>query len=534
MSLSRKILSNTLWQVIGRAVTALFGIISIKILTGYLPSEIYGQYTTLYEFIGFFAIAADFGLYTIGVREMAKNQKPTHEILGNILSLRILLILIFLSVACLSVFIIPQYQNSFVEKGIMLVALTTGLTLLSGTLQSILQFKLKMFYANLSLIFSRIVNISYIAYTVFFLHPSKLEEGFTHLLYAGVLAGISLLILTFYFVQKETSIKPIFEKAYIKEIVQKSLPYGASLILSTIYFKIDIILLGFIKGYHQVGIYSVPLKLMEILSVIPTFFMNSSLGSFTQKFQQSKEAFSASIIRAWKFMVLLATPILIGGTILAFPLTFAISSPQFLSGYHCTNNIQIVFQSEIAAKKSCETTPVKNEFTWGNSGLQNSYTYFYGSDIALKLILVGMFFSYLNTLFSFSLVASDQQSKLLVINFIGVLFNTTTNLIFIPVYGFIGAAITTALSEIIILIGTYYYLTKNIRIPLPLIHSFKIIIAGLIMGLATFLAQKPSYNLLQNFNILLLIPFAAIIYALALHLLKVFPHDEIKKILGKA
>jgi O-antigen/teichoic acid export membrane protein len=531
MSLARKILSNTLWQVIGRIVTALLGIISIKILTGYLPSEVYGQYATLYEFIGFFAIAADFGLYTIGIREMAKEQKPAHEILGNILSLRLILIFIFLSLAVLVVQLIPQYQNSFVQKGMIIVACTTGLTLLSGTLTSILQFKLKMLYANICLIISRIINIAYIAYTIFFLHPENLDQGFTHLLYSGILANGALLLLTFYFVSKETYIKPIFETKYIKEILVKSFPYGISLILSTIYFKIDIILLSLMKGYHQVGIYGVPLKLMEILSVIPTFFMNSSLPSLTQKFQTNKVAFSEAINRSWNFLLLLATPILIGGIILAFPLTFAISSPQFLSGYHCTNNIQVVYQSASEASTRCDETEFKEGFNWKNSTTNN--VYFVGSDVALKLILVGMFFSYLNTLFAFSLVASDKQSKLLIINFFGVVFNIVTNLIFIPVYGFIGAAITTAISELIILTGTYLYLKKNVTLNLPIINSLKIIASGLIMGFVVFIFQKPTYNFLENFNIFLLIPLGAMVYLATLHLLKALPYDEIKRILKK-
>ena len=96
MSLAKKILTNTIWQVIGRTVTAALGIISIKIITNYLPTDMYGQYATLYEFTGFFAIAADFGLYTIGVREMAKKEKEVHEVLANILSIRLVLMVLCL------------------------------------------------------------------------------------------------------------------------------------------------------------------------------------------------------------------------------------------------------------------------------------------------------------------------------------------------------------------------------------------------------------------------------------------------------
>jgi O-antigen/teichoic acid export membrane protein len=79
MGLARSILTNTFWMVLGRTMVAILGVLSIKIVTNYLPTDVYGQYTTVYEFMAFFAIAADFGLYTIGVREMAKKKNPSQK-----------------------------------------------------------------------------------------------------------------------------------------------------------------------------------------------------------------------------------------------------------------------------------------------------------------------------------------------------------------------------------------------------------------------------------------------------------------------
>jgi len=74
MSLSIKVFSNTFWQVFGRLFTALVGVISIKLITSALPTSVYGMYTTLFELIGFFAIIADFGLYTICVQQKKKKK----------------------------------------------------------------------------------------------------------------------------------------------------------------------------------------------------------------------------------------------------------------------------------------------------------------------------------------------------------------------------------------------------------------------------------------------------------------------------
>ena len=530
MSLGKKILSNTLWQIMGRLFTASVGIIAIKIITNYLPTDAFGQYTTLYEYIGFFAIAADFGLYTIGVREMAKKEKSESEILSNILAIRLILIVVTLGLAGVVAQLIPKYQDTFISTGIWIVALTTALTLIHGTLSSVLQYRLKMMYSNISIVVSRLISISYIIFVIFHLHPENIEQGFTHLLYAGVLANIVLVLITAHFVSKETKIYVDFNWKYTKELVIKALPLGLALILSTIYFKIDVILIGLIRNYHEAGIYGVPLKVMEILAVIPVFFMNSALPAITEAFHKQADRFNNLLHRCWDFLTLAAVPLLIGGIILAFPLTFAISNPQFLTGYHCTNNIQIVETTEELATKTCAETPIDENFKW-NEPVKDSFIYLTGSDIALKLLLIATFFAFLNALFSFTLVSMDKQSVLLGINAIGMIFNVITNIILIPKWGFTGAAITTIFSELIIFGCGFLAMKKYTQFKIPILHSFKVLLAGLIMGLPIYYLQPVTYSYMENFNILILIPLGGIIYIAALYLLKALDHDQIKRLL---
>ena len=527
MSLARKILSNTFWQVLGRFLAAVMGIISFKIITNYLPADIYGQYTTLYEYIGFFAIAADFGLYTIGVREMSKKEKPISEILANIIAIRSVLIIGMLTLSGVIAQFIPKYADSYVSQGIWLVAITTGFSLLTGTLSSVLQYKLKMLYATIALTLGKIINVGFIALTVYVLASGNIETGFTYLLYAGVIASIFNLFLIILYVRKQTKIYVDFNWQYTRELVFKSLPLGLSLVLSTIYFKIDVVLLGLIRNYTEVGIYGVSLKFMEILGVIPVFFMNSALPAITESFNKNTERFQMLITKAWKFLFTMAIPISIGGFLLAFPLTFAIASPQFLTGYHCTNNTQIVYQTIEKAEAKCPTTEIRKDFQLDSN---NAFEYIKGSDIALKLILIAMVFAFLNTLFAFSLVAMEKQTYLLIVNLIGVVFNVITNLTFIPKYGFEAAAITTILSELIILIGTYIACRHLIKIRIPWLTNLKILFSGAIMGLVVWYLTPITYNIMENFNILVLIPLGGLVYFAGLIGTKAFTLKEIKEI----
>ena len=531
MSITKKILSNTFWQIAGKLVTAILGIASIKFLTGYFSADLYGQYATMFDYISFFAIAADFGLYTIGIREMAKQKQEVPFILGNILSLRLILIVITLATGGLIAQVIPTYTNTLIPSTIWLVALITSLFLIHGTLTTVLQYRLKMFAANFSLLVGKIISVGYIIFTVFYLFPKSPTVGFTHLLYGSIAGNIIMVGMTLYFVQKHTKVRLLFNRPYIKELITKSAPYGLSLVLSTIYFRIDIILIGLMRDLAEAGIYSVPLKIMEILSVIPVFFMNTLLPTLTEYIQKHKQKAARTVQNAFQFLLIIALPLLIGGSILAFPLTFAISSPQFLSGYHCANNSQIVFQNEPEATMTCANTPINQDFKLTTSKAGTTM-FMYGSDLALKLILFAVFFSYLNTLFTFALIALDQQTKLLYVNFAGVAFNVITNLLIIPYYGFRGAAFTTILSEIIILFGTFYFYRKYLEFNFDWFTIIKTTFATALMGIIIYSLHEPTYALLQNWNVLLLIPIGILVYGGLLIATKTMTINKLRHLLS--
>lgn len=99
---NKKIYTNTIAQIGGKVVTALISIFLIKIISNYLDIAGYGLYSKLYNYLSIFAVLADFGLYTISVREMSKNidnPQEMEKISGNILSLRTIsgFLIIFLS-----------------------------------------------------------------------------------------------------------------------------------------------------------------------------------------------------------------------------------------------------------------------------------------------------------------------------------------------------------------------------------------------------------------------------------------------------
>jgi len=477
MSTARKILSNTFAQVLGKVITAVLGLAVVKIGTNYLAVAGYGEYVLVYEFLAFFGIAADLGLFTIAVKEMSENEDDIPKIIGNVLSIRTILVFITMIVAVVTVFNIPSYVDTMVPVGVAIASFTVIFTMLNGTLTSVLQAKLQMGRATVATVIGKILSVGLMFYIAFYGYPNNSSIGFYFLLLAGVIGNIVMFGMTAYFVRKVTPIRYRFDIDFWKMLLRKSLPLGIALILNSIYFRIDSILISLMRGQTEVGIYGVGMKVLEHISIIPLYFMNSVLPVLTKAIKEKGEKYKKIISYSFDFLAALSVPIVVGAVILAYPLVFAIASPEFLSRL--------------------------------SEG-------FYGSDIALQILIFALFFQFLNVLFGFILIALDRQIKLLYINASGVFFNIVANLILIPHFGFRGAAFTSVLSEMFILIANYSYAKKYLDFKLNGINLIKIVFSALIMGGAIKLLYSTSYNVFQNWNLLILVPFGAVVYAVML------------------
>jgi O-antigen/teichoic acid export membrane protein len=101
-SLTRRVAYNSAVQLAGKAAVIGLGAISIVVVTRYLGTAGYGQYSLALTYIQLFGVLADAGIYTIVVRELAKRPQDTGKLVGNALALRLLLALVVVPAAVLT------------------------------------------------------------------------------------------------------------------------------------------------------------------------------------------------------------------------------------------------------------------------------------------------------------------------------------------------------------------------------------------------------------------------------------------------
>jgi len=291
--LFKKIASNTLSQILSKVGTAVISIFLISMLTKYLPIELYGLYSKIYNYLWIFAFLADLWLYTIAIREITRDRNNSEKIVGNILTLRCLLGIWILFLALWIAFVLPWYNSQLALFGIGIVSVFTIVSLINSSLLALMQSYMKIEFSLISNILWKLVNVSFIAYIIFVLFP-KMQAGdfsnsFLYILFAGLIWIVLTTLLNYLYARKLARISFQFDKEYIKHIIKISLPYGIALFLSVVYFKIDIILLSILepteKADISIALYSLPMKVVEVLMVIGWFYLNSLLPTLTNLFK---------------------------------------------------------------------------------------------------------------------------------------------------------------------------------------------------------------------------------------------------------
>jgi len=492
MSLARRILGNTIAQVFGKVFVALIGLLTVKILTNYLDQTEFGAYTIAYEFLAIFAIGADLGLFTIAVKEMSEDESKIHKIMGNVLSLRTILSILVMVIAVAAAFLIPKYQGTQIPVAVAIGSISVVLSILNGTVSALLQVHLKMHFASLALIVGRLAGFLYLLGVVYIGYTDDTFMGLYQAMVAGVVTNVIMFAITTYYAEKLGKIRYEFDIKFWREVIFKALPYGLALILSTIYFRVDSLLLSLMKDQQEVAVYGLGMKILEIFTIIPLYFMNSVLPTLTRAAKETQATYNRIIQYAFDFLNLISMPMVAGVLVVAYPVIFVMSNADYLSRV--------------------------------SEG-------FYGSDIALQILIFAMLFSFLNVLFAFILIAVNKQAKLLYINAAMVIFNIVTNIMIIPSWGFRGAAFTSVITELLILIlnarVAYTYLPYKINLG----NFFKIIFSSIIMGIVVFYFVENFQAALQAKVIIFAIPLGVLVYGTLLIITGALTKDMLKLLL---
>ena len=144
---------------------------------------------------------------------------------------------------------------------------------------------------------------------------------------------------------------------------------------------------------------------------------------------------------------------------------------------------------------------------------------FIPSIITLRILIWVAALMFITYLFGNVLGSIDKQAVIAKVSGINAVVNIVLNLILIPRYGYIGAAIATLATEAIGFALYFLFIAKHLqKVPLPR-YLWRPVISGVLMGM--FL------HFFKNTNLFVLVTLATVLYFIILHLLKTFPKEDL-------
>jgi O-antigen/teichoic acid export membrane protein len=447
MNQVQRIAKNTLYLFIGNLSANIILFLINVYIARYLGSEIFGRYSSVSAYLAIFNVIAIFGIDGILTREISRNPSKMEQYINNGLIMKTAFSAIAIAIALLSVFFLP-YDPS-VKLGIAVGSASIIFASYALTFTTIYQVRLEM-------IFPAIANIvSKILFGILIVILLKSGGGFVKVIIASSVAIIVQAIILYRFSTKRVKYNFRFDVSVCKFILKLAWPMAVMDILIIIYNRMNIVLLSLYKGTQEVGFYSAAYVLTEAITIFSIVFMTSMFPIMSSTFKKDKKSFVDIYRKSFKYVLILAMPISIGGFMLREPLIALI----YGSGYSGTVSAM-------------------------------AYLVWDGGFMLLNVVLANV------------VTAIDKQKANMAITASLVILHLALAMLLIPSMGFVGASIARLISEPTKMLVYLTFIYLQIR-AVPANGFFKVVLGCLMMTLFLHFAR---------FNVILEIIIASAIY----------------------
>ncbi len=469
MNRLRRVTSNTVISLLGQAVTWTSTLFLTIAYARFLGDAKFGELYFALTFVLLIGFPLEFGFNQQLTRDVAQEPDKALRYLSNTIFIKGVLWLFLYSLILLLCWLLGYSTEERLLVGIC------GFTLLSTAMVNT--------FASLHFSFERVV---------FPVVGTILEKGLSALVgilllrhgagvqvMAFVLLGGSLASLvwqgSWFFRMVGTNLS--IDRALIRSLIRTSIPFLVYGVLGVIYYRLDTVLLSLMANDAVIGWYGAGYRLFDTLIFLPSLVISAIMYPVFSKLSISSEvSLKVAIEKSMNFLLFCGIPIA----------TFLIVAAPNIIGflYHRPEFIH--------------TIPV------------------------VQFLAPGLVFLYINSVLNTTLMSIKREKKITILAAIALVFNLGLNLVLIPRYQHVGAAIVTSLTELLLLCIALLFIPRHL-LPLGSLRvGSKALLASLMMALTVLL--------LRNLNIFSILPVALLVYLVAAALLRTVPREDLQAI----
>lgn len=390
---SSSIGKNAFFNTIKSISSIVFPFITFPYITRVLLTDNVGKINFGTSIISYFALIASLGINTYAIRECSKcrdDKQKMAKVANEIFSLNIVTTLISYALLLLTIFLIPSFENYrilIIIQSLSIMFTTLGTDWINNVME------------DFGYITARTLIFQVVSLVLMFIFVRQPDDYIKYAVIVLISSSGSQITNMFYR-------RRYFKLRFTKEINFKKHLKPVLLLFSmqfamVIYVNSDTTMLGFMKGDTEVGLYSVSVKVYNIIQTLVTAVQTVLIPQLAIGFAKKDYEKLNSLLRyAFNFMLILGLPCIMGVCLIAEGAVVILSGEAYL-----------------------------------------------GSVISLRILMVALGASFMaGYLGNLIMLPSGRDKLSFVSSLVSAIVNIVLNFILIPIFGLNAAAFTTFVS----------------------------------------------------------------------------------------
>lgn len=456
---------NMILNGIKGVLGVIFPLITFPYISKILGVENIGKYNFANSIISYFILLAGLGINTYAIREGARirdDKEKLNKFSREVFTINIISTIISYLLLLILVLIVPKFKDYsalIYILSLQIIFKTIGIDWIYSI------------YEDYKYITIRSILFQLLSLVLLFILVHSENDLYIYTIIA-VISSVGSNILNFIHSRKYCKIL-ITKNINFKEHIKPILVLFATAVTVTIYVSSDITILGFLTTDYNVGMYSVSIKIYTIIKSLLSSVVLVSIPRFSALLAKNKkDEFKNTAEDIYKTLLTLIIPAIVGIIILRREIILIISDITY-----------------IEATSSLALLSIAIFFSLG--------AYFWGQAMLVPL---------------------KQENKVLKITIISAIVNIVLNLLLIPIFKEIAAAISTIIAEVIAFIYCKHQTKKSINLDSFTGTFIKNILGCIPIIIIDLVVKKIISNLI--FSTILIVVLSVICYALVEIILK--------------
>ena len=427
----RKFLSDIAFmQMLNLLVKPIWILVIDRAVQDILPQEVYGNYFALLNFCMLFFIVLDLGLNGYNTTQVSRDEGHITKLTGNILGLKLMLSLVYVALVFAVGYLLGFGAVEF--QLLILLSILQIVTSFNQYLRTIVSSLQRFKWDGVFMVMDRTIVVVLCAFLLWggFEHLGITIQRFVYAQIIGVV--VVLLSLVFFLRSYLSDIKLSFRLKDILPVLVKSWPFALLVTLMSMYNYLDGVMLKTLAGNSEAGVYAMGYRLFFALLMFAQIFSGVLLPFFSKHIGDH-----ALLNRISNY---------------TFKLLFVIGITAAL--------VCFAYSKEIIHRLYPQKESVEAARTFG-------------------VLMFGFIGSALTLVYGTLLTAGMRMKQLNIMAFVTLLLNVLLNMLLIPKYGALGAAIATVSSQVLFGVSCFLNSKRNFHLNWKL-HQFTLQFVGVV------------------------------------------------------